>query len=1573
MGSLTTCLRKASKILTEDDASAIREIYNDYVNDGLKSSEAADRALTEYMTVLDEERAEVRAIAAAQGVVPPSDKLMYSVASKPPTMVSDISIVDELYGTNKGKMLPGMTKKSTIKDLANILTARTRKLNRGRALDAMTTRNKNIISDVLVLETEAAMQQTGHAGHWYSQVLQDALNIASTFYPEINTDPQARTAFVFGMAITSNGMTVSENSKWAVKVYSQWKRARKFPIFGTGKEADAMRKAFKLANDMVAEWGMDTFTEFLNTEFTVKELQGLGFKVNGENADTTVYGSAVFGPKIGQAFYQNLSGNFTPLTMDRWWMRTWGRIAGNLAAGGLSTAEAQLTAFRENLKPDQVKKHGFTMEQVLEDDKAAVRLATKVHKEYAKGNFKDKSEFNKTAKNLDIRVHDPVVAPRTGTERNWIREVVAEAQRKLADKGISVDTASMQALLWYPEKDFYLQNGVGNERSKPTDYAKELGKIARRKRVSQAAIDSAVAAGRGRTAGAVGAADQAAKQAFGRPALGAKERTQLIQGAAVRSLLELPFIYKGRPAKTRKDKFLDNAPVLGIYKPTIKAKNILTNSRMEAPTYLQMGPGQESAALFASLVKDSGYAEKDFELMRLFISEDKSSAFALDGDAVAASLNLQEAGKILADHEGRGQLRYRLEDTEESQDEELARIQRIGAISDAAAQAKNPLESVKMWITDKAAWASLSLVPRRYLKDFIRDVENKAPALTEYIRLAMRMEGRKQELALQFEETATRWAKYTSRDKASGRLLGELMHQATLLGVDPSRPYKPSKAVEKMTGREKLANRQKEQQHALLKRYWNKLDPEGQSIFKTVRDEYIAQRAHVEKALEKRIEETEADERTKMSVLTELRKRFEAGRVAGPYFPLARFGEFWAVARDSEGNVISFSRFEKRREQVNWVREFRKEGFAVDSGKQLEQGDLTKRIDPQFAARVTQLAKEADPALADSIWQMYLASLPEMSMRKAFMHRKGRLGFAANAIRAYGHAMSTGSSQIAKLEYSYQLDKSIGELDEQVRELEKNDDSDVPFAQEIRTQMHKRHELLMNPPSSAIAAGMTSFGFAWFLGATPAAAMVNFSQTAIVGLPVLGAEYSFTGAHYELMKATVQVAQSKGTLADKLRGEERQAMDEAARIGMFEKTQGHDLAGLGDDKTFFDPTSKMEMLQRGYSWMFHNAERINREVTFLAAYRLGRKAGRSHEESILRAEELVWDAHFDYSASNRPPIMQHQWARVITLFMNYSINITYRMARDMRESFLPSDATKEQRMAAFKRFIGVSGMTFMFAGAMGQFGAWVFTGIANIFFGGDDDEPWDAETAARVALTEMYGPEMSSWIMDGPMSNITGANVASRVSLNNLFFREVPSGLEGRDLASQYLVQVLGPLAAVFTEFFQGLKEIGQGDEWKGMERVVPKAIKDLMKSIRYMEEGVTNIRGDVIVSAEDISHWDAFVQAFGFSPMDVTMQYEQNRATGNIAKAIQDRRSQLLDKYARGLREEDDELIDETIEEVIRFNEKNPTLRIDPKNLMSSMRSRNRYSARSESGLSLPPKLDYLHDELRFTRKKGE
>jgi hypothetical protein len=858
----------------------------------------------------------------------------------------------------------------------------------------------------------------------------------------------------------------------------------------------------------------------------------------------------------------------------------------------------------------------------------------------------------------------------------------------------------------------------------------------------------------------------------------------------------------------------------------------------------------------------------------------------------------------------------------------------------------------------------LAFIPRRNLPDFI--APGKMDSMRKYLRVAQHMDGRRNELLTETDATAKRWMAYTSKNKAGGRILGELMHAATLATVDPAETYASLKNPKSMTPEDKAEDAQRRQQYAILRRYWDRLDAEGKAVYLAVRESYKSQRTAIEKALEERIAATQADGKTKQALTLLLRQKFEEGRVRGPYFPLSRFGDYWAVARDKEGTVVSFSKFESPTEQRAWVAEMRRSGYETDAGKKMEDKAMLQRIDPTFVSKVTRMAEGVDKSLADEIWQLYLRTMPEMSMRKHFVHRKGRLGFSADALRAFGNTMFHGAHQLAKLENMYQMEQHLDAMKVEARTIEQAGGADAKWAAPLVKEMDKRHEWARNPMSSALATKLTSLGFAWYLGASLSSALVNMTQTAIVGFPTLAAKFNWLGAGAELMKAAALYAGSRGPLANRLRGDERAAFDEAKRIGLFDQTQAHDLAGLSQEG--LDYTSKGRKAMELLSWFFHRAEEFNRQTTFLAAYRLARKKGMSHSEAIDTGEDLTWDSHFNYSNVNRARVLQSDTAKVLLLFRQYSANMTYRLARDFNDSLRGSSPTAKRE--ARKRLGGILGMTGLFAGVTGLPMFWVVEMVGNAIFG-DEDEPFDTSDATRAYLAEMYGPKMAEAIMKGPVDAVSGATVSSRVGLNNLWVREAPAGVEGEEYAMHLLKEFAGPLPGIAIDAFAAATLGEAGYEERAIERVTPKPIRDLAKTARYLREGVTTLRGDEIMKREDFTTRDAFMQASGFTPSDLTMRYEQNRAVKRAESAIIDRRAILMDRLFLAVRNDDPTGVREAMADINRFNSKNPRIAIRTENIMSSAKTRARYSNEAVNGVTVDPHLYYLHDKLNFSREK--
>lgn len=851
--------------------------------------------------------------------------------------------------------------------------------------------------------------------------------------------------------------------------------------------------------------------------------------------------------------------------------------------------------------------------------------------------------------------------------------------------------------------------------------------------------------------------------------------------------------------------------------------------------------------------------------------------------------------------------------------------------------------------------ALLGAIPRRNLPDFV--APGKMESTRAYVREAARMDGRRNELLVKADKVANRWVKYVRQDRDGARTLGELMHAATLAGVEPANEYR-AKYEHPSTPEQVAIEQQRKRQWLALRRHWNQLPGEARALYVDVRDSYAEDRNLVMKGLESRIEATDADGKTKQSLLAELRRKFEAGRVEGPYFPLGRYGKHWAVAKDADGQVVSFTRFEKPSEQRQWLAEMEKAGYKVDGGVQMKDSEMARRIDPNFVAKVTDLLREVDPSLADEVWQNYLRAMPEMSMRKHFIHRKGRLGFTMDAIRNFGYQKFHGAHQIAKLEHMHALESLLEKMKVEAVDLRRTPEE--KWAAALAKEFDKRHEWMRNPKASGVATALTSLGFMYYLGATPAAAMVNLTQNAMVAFPTIASKFNWTGAGIELTRAAGQFAGSRGQLANRLRGDERLAFDEAKRIGLFDKTMAHDLAQIGEEG--MDYGSVRNRVMNLASWMFHQAEEFNRQTTFLASYRLARRKGMSHDDAITQAEDITWDSHFDYSNTNRARYLQNDAAKVLLLFRQYAANMTYRLARDFNDSL--RGASKQQRHEARQRFTGMLGQTMLFAGASGMPLWWLASGVLSTIFG-DDDKPYDAEAEMRAWLSKHYGEGVSSSVMDGPVSAMTGAAINSRVGLNNMWVQEAPSGMKGKELGLFYLGQAAGPLGGLAVRAFDAAAPAPDGFGERALEKVTPKAVGDVLKSIRYAREGVTTQRGDVVVPAEQLTTRDLFLQGIGFTPYKASLQYEKNRTIGEYSTQIMGRKTMLKNKLYLAAHNDDPQGVKDTMQEILTFNRKNPSVAIKANDLVSSAKARARYSAEAVNGLHVEPGLRYLYQHF--------
>lgn len=528
--------------------------------------------------------------------------------------------------------------------------------------------------------------------------------------------------------------------------------------------------------------------------------------------------------------------------------------------------------------------------------------------------------------------------------------------------------------------------------------------------------------------------------------------------------------------------------------------------------------------------------------------------------------------------------------------------------------------------------ALLGALPLSYLRDF---APKSMTALDQYLEQKRAMDADRNELHTEYDAIAQRWLKLRWTDRQAERALSDLMHAATLAGIDPSKPF---------------GSRYNPDQRPEYDRLWAQYEalPEGhRAMFNEARDAYRGQIGLLERVIEENIRKSTefakrrarrdrdaaieeardeltgedldeaietaekryarrvaAAENGNSAKILLLRKRFESMRVDEPYFPLKRFGDYFVALRDGN-KLVSFSMFENAAAE-----ELRKTypGLEVKVGRQSMKQQLAGAVDPGFVSDPQELVAEQPNAqeLGDQIWQLYLDTLPDYSMRKGFIHRKKVAGFSRDALRSFAPSMFHSSYQIARLKHSLEMGDLVDQMEEQAK-----DAADPVDAMTIANEMRQRHEWVMAPKGSKIAQRITSAAFIYQLGITPAAALVNTTQTWMMGIPILGTRFgSEAKALAALTKASADFVTGRGHIENKLEGDEAKAFAEFLRMGLIDKTQAHDLAGVGETGVEYNPLRQKVM---GYiSWGFHNAERYNREVTAMAAYRMARESGLSH-------------------------------------------------------------------------------------------------------------------------------------------------------------------------------------------------------------------------------------------------------------------------------------------------------------------------------------------------------------------------
>jgi hypothetical protein len=429
--------------------------------------------------------------------------------------------------------------------------------------------------------------------------------------------------------------------------------------------------------------------------------------------------------------------------------------------------------------------------------------------------------------------------------------------------------------------------------------------------------------------------------------------------------------------------------------------------------------------------------------------------------------------------------------------------------------------------------------------------------------------------------------------------------------------------------------------------------------------------------------------------------------------------------------------------------------------------------------------------------------------------------------------------------------------------------------------------------------------------------------------------------------------------------EEQRAYQRMQDMGISDMTRTYDLfMRRGAPSASYN--SRWAAMTNMMGALFHHSERISREITFMTSFRLAKDAGMTFEQAIDTAIRDVNTALFDYSAWNRPRALRSAPVRVVTQFKQFPMYVTLYLARNGYQMI--KGATPEARKEAATMLFGTLGMTSLIAGTSGLYGysavMGIIQGIRNALRDDDEEDPlgeMDTEMWFRnVFLPEFFGDttimgmKLSELVDSGVLNAATGYDVASGVSLNNMWFHDTPDANSWKGAFDSTLISMMGPGASVVGNWIASIDDFNNGQTLKGIEKLLPAFYRGAATAARYYGEGALSTTGAEIKAAEDFTAAQLVAQTLGFKTTGLAQVMNNNYMIQQKINGLKNERSSLMKRLDIALGSGTDADVDDVLDDIDKFGDRYPTYRIKNSEIASSIKAREKVRRKSEAGLYL-------------------
>lgn len=740
------------------------------------------------------------------------------------------------------------------------------------------------------------------------------------------------------------------------------------------------------------------------------------------------------------------------------------------------------------------------------------------------------------------------------------------------------------------------------------------------------------------------------------------------------------------------------------------------------------------------------------------------------------------------------------------------------------------------------------------------------------------------------------------------------------------------------------------------------------------------------------------------------------------YVPFNRYGKYWLRTAPYKGQSRAFDVFETAeerdafRDKLAAERGLSKQDMlegvykdvGIDWGNEIDQ--LRSTFDTETAAMKEMLrildkgleeGKIDKDTMRDQLYQVLLMTTPERSIRRQYLHSDNVTGFSTDIKRGFNDSALRNANELANLRYKQQIDQKLNSLEE-VREgmpMRERYDS-------IVKSLADRAKASVAPDQrSNLVDSINRVAFIYYLTG-PATAITNMTSIPIRVMPNLAANYGYAKATAKIAKwaqiwKSVGVAKGEAFIPVSMETSKlvtqnaanKWAFSELLNHGAFE---GASTSILRNRRTLAAGPERQAQQVGGFIYdamtsLFNTSETLTRQAAAMMSFELEyeklKKTGASEDAArqggLKAALRTTNDTLGDYSEFERPPIMKGDLGRSLFLFKMYSVNQTRFFVTNLRK--MVANRSPGDRVKAMNELSGVLLAGAMFHGLTGMplYGLLCATlDLLHKVFDDDDerrkraqDNPYTMNSADKrfrmdwlpkhfgeptIQGTDGRMHTLANMLEYGPLSELTDLNFSSRTSFNGLWFREPQPSEDAQEMMTNIAIANV-PFASMLVGAGRAVDNFNNGEIVRGLEALSPAFSRGALTAYRLNKEGAESLRGDKVVTRNELNDINIAAQILGIQPTIVAdLQRETSMVKSEKYKLDQER-SKLMGRFNKAFSDPEgtQDGVLQALQAIREHNSRypDPAFQISQEQLEDSYRTFLRNSAMSYRGVTFTKK----------------